>query len=174
MPFFLIIALLIAMFLLITFYFYHYNKKKAQEQNEKKSLSSRVEKLKKRFKASLKPLTQSGCLSQKESDALYRIANYYFVYQTMTPENVAHYEQLTSDLLNVIEVDVLASLSRDEDAAEFTQNVLMNLVQSLPPRVDGYTAGFYRNDLPVLTQRLKDSFANSADESASHEQMLTE
>lgn len=152
------------MLLLIAFYFYHYNKQKSQEQSEKKSLGSRVEKLKKRFKSKTKPLTGSGCLSQKEGDAIYRIANYYFVYQTMTPENVAHYEQLMLGLLGVIEEDVFPALSRDEETAEMTQKALVQLVQSLPPRVDGYNASFYRNDLPVLTQRLREAFASELEE----------
>lgn len=162
MPFFFIISLLLVLLLLIAFYFFQQNKQKTQEQNEKKSLGLRIEKVKKRFKAKVKPLTQSACLTQKEGDALYRIANYYFVYQATCAENVTHYEQLVTDLLNVIENDAYPTLSGDQEQAEIAQNALVHLVQSLPPRVDGYTASFYRNDLPVLTQRLKEAFSSDA------------
>ncbi|MDN3684666.1 hypothetical protein QW180_18160 [Vibrio sinaloensis] len=63
----------------------------------------------------------SGCLTQTEGDALYRVANYYFVYQAMTVENVAHYEQLISDLFKVIEFDVFPTLNADSEVPELTK-----------------------------------------------------
>ncbi|MFB9217175.1 hypothetical protein [Vibrio sinaloensis] len=174
MPFFLIITLLLAMFALITFYFYHDNKQKTQQQSTKKSLVARVEKLKKRFKSDIKPLVDSGCLTQTEGDALYRVANYYFVYQAMTVENVAHYEQLISDLFKVIEFDVFPTLNADSEVPELTKNALTQLVHSLPPRVDGYTVAFYRSDLPVITQRLKASFSSSESDVLTEDSLATD
>lgn len=174
MPFFFILSLLLAMLVLFTFYFYHYNKTKTREQSNKKSLVFRVEQLKRHFKADIKPLLDSGCLTQAEGEALYRVANYYFVYQAMTEDNVSHYEWLISDLHNVINFDVLRTLDEDNEVFELTQSVLTQLVHSLPARVDGYTATFYRSDLPVLTQRLKDSFRAGDSDMLPEESMLTD
>lgn len=150
---FLFITLLLILLTICTLYFYHENKRKKDEQQTKKSLVTRVERFKLKFKDSISPITASGDLTQEETDALFRIANYYFVFQAMSVENVDKYEQQLGVLLNLIEENVLSERN-DEDISETTPNGLVSFVHSLPIRVEGFGPSFYRNDLPVLMQKL--------------------
>lgn len=153
---FLATLLVIALLMLCSFYFYQENKHKRDQQQTKKSLVARVEKFKLRFKDSINPITASGDLSQQESDALFRVANYYFVYQSMSLENVDRYEQQLGSLLNLIESSVLSELGANE-LDEQPANSLVKFVHSLPSRVEGFGPSFYNNDLPVLMQKLSEA-----------------
>lgn len=154
---FIIVALLIVLLLLLTFYFFHVNQRQKEEIITKKTLSVQADKLKLRLKDDISVMVDSGCISQKQGDALFRVANYYFVYQSVTSENVASYSQVISDLLSIINENVFPRLINEEEISESTKDIVGRFIHSLPPRPDGFTPGFYRNDLPVSLKNLREA-----------------
>lgn len=156
---FIIVALLIVLLLLLTFYFFHVHQRQKEQLITKKTLSVQVDKLKLRLKDDISIMVDSTCISQKQGDALYRVANYYFVYQSMTRENVTSYTELIGDLLGIINENVFPRLINEEEISESTKDIMSRFIHSLPPRTDGFTPGFYRNDLPVLFNNLREALA---------------
>ncbi|NOJ23540.1 hypothetical protein [Vibrio coralliilyticus] len=168
MPFFILITLLFVLLTLFALYFYFEAKRKKEAQDAKKTLTVRVEKMKKRFKSEAQQWVFSGALSKQDESTMIRLPNYFFVFQPITPENVEHYEQsLESVLLTVNEKVLLVPNNSDDVTAPCEP--LCQFVQSLPSAAQGYNASFYRNDLPVLIQKLRDAEIEPLDEQSQEE-----
>ena len=170
MPVFIIITLVLALAALYTFYLYQEAKSKNASQNVRKTLNARIEKFKRSFKTDTQELASSGVLSKQGLDAIYRLPNYYFVFQPITVENVERYEQLLGSLLTVIHDKLLPGLEASEVPTS-VQEQLDQFVRSLPTVAKGYDASFYRNDLPVLMQRLMDTQVEFVEAKVSQESM---
>lgn len=160
---FIIVALLIVLLLLITFYLFHANQRKKLEFNTKKTLSAQVDKLKLRLKNDISVMVASKCMSQKQGDTLYRVANYYFVYQSMTSENVGNYSQLLGDLLSIIKENIFPELMSEQEVSKSTQDIVGRFIHSLPARPEGFVPSFYRNDLPILLKNLQEALTAAPD-----------
>lgn len=107
MPFFILIALLFVLLTLFALYFYFEAKRKKEAQDAKKTLTVRVEKMKKRFKSEAQQWVFSGALSKRDESTMIRLPNYFFVFQPITPENVEHYEQSLESVLLTVNEKVL-------------------------------------------------------------------
>lgn len=169
---FIIIALLLLLLLIITFYFFHANQHQKQELNTKKVLSVEVDKFKLRLKNDISVMVASKCISQKQGDALYRVANYYFVYQSMTSDNVASYSQLMGELLTIIKEQLFPELMGEDEVSESTQDIVGRFIHSLPARPEGFSPSFYRSDLPVLLNNLSDALTAASEIDTSEENLI--
>ena len=161
MSIFIITTLILALVALFTYYFYQEAKRKSASQAARKTLTARIERLKRSFKAKIQDLVSLGVLSKQGQDTIYRLPNYYFVFQPITLENVEHCEHLLGSLLNVIN-DKLLSESETSDVPNSVQVHLNHFVCSLPSMAKDYHASFYRNDLPVLIKKLMDAQVDDA------------
>ncbi|PWI33546.1 hypothetical protein DI392_08750 [Vibrio albus] len=153
---FTITSLLLALLALLSYYLRKEAQSKKASQAARKTLTTRIEKLKNSFKSDLQELVSLGVLSPSGLDTVNRLPNYYFVFQPVTAENVEHYELLLGNLRNAINSKLL-SAPEEDDRSSFLQKLLNQLVSSLPSTASGYNASFYRNDLPVLIRRVEDA-----------------
>lgn len=80
MPFFILIALLFVLLTLFALYFYFEAKRKKEAQDAKKTLTVRVEKMKKRFKSEAQQWVFSGALSKQDESTMIRLPNYFFCF----------------------------------------------------------------------------------------------
>ncbi|CAM3033813.1 hypothetical protein [Vibrio neptunius] len=163
MPFFILVALLSVLLILFSIYFYFEAKRKKEAQDAKKALTVRVEKMKRRFKSETQQWMFYGALSKQDESTIIRLPNYFFVFQPITPANVDHYEQSLESVLLTVNEKVLL-VPNNSDDAKAPSEPLYQFIQSLPSSAQGYNASFYRNDLPVLIQKLRDAEIEQVDE----------
>lgn len=163
MPYVTIIVLVVIFTAAISYYFYLEAQRKKTVQAERKSLMTRIEKMKSSFKSELQQLTTIGVLSNQGQQEIYRLANYYFVFQPVTTQNVEHCEQLLDSLLSAIKDKMIKSNSLPTD---FLQKLLNNFISALPKKANDYNANFYRNDLPMLTYNLSRTEENPNQENS--------
>lgn len=150
-----IITLLLSAALLTALLAYYYQKaafEKKSHQQAKQALLKRSNQIKTSFKQNLERITASGALCPKSESAIYRIANYYFVFQSVNSQTVEHFSQLTKDLVHAIDDIIDNNQSKDNQTIK---QQLERFAASLPHAAGGYTANFYRSDLPVLIFHLK-------------------
>ncbi len=156
------IAVLILVFAApFTYYYYLDAKRKKAVQAERKFLMVRSEKMKADFKAETQQLVTRGVLSSQMQEDIYRIANYYFVFQPVTTKNMEHCEQLLHGLFSAVNDKLNSSAS----STVFVRELLSHFVGALPRIAGGYDANFYRNVLPGLIYNLANTKENTAKES---------
>ncbi|KJY83961.1 hypothetical protein TW81_06450 [Vibrio galatheae] len=149
-----IIALLLIFALLTAVLAYYYRKvtlEKKANQQAKQALLKRSNQIKNSFKQNLERIAVSGALCPKSETAIFRLANFYFVFQPVNAQTVEQYAQLTKDFISTID----KKISANQESTEVIQQRLERFASALPKAAGGYTANFYRNDLPLLIFHLK-------------------
>jgi hypothetical protein len=149
-----IIVLLIALAAPFFYYYQRESQRKKTAQAERKMLIARIERMKAKFKADVQQFESFGILSKQGQDVIYRLANYYFVFQPVTTENVAQCELLLDKLVRAVNNKLIAF---DSDNPTFIVTQLKIFLQALPKQAAGYDAKFYRKELPQLIQALNNA-----------------
>lgn len=150
-----IITLLLIAALLTAVLAYYYQKvsfEKRSQQQAKQALLKRSNQIKDSFKHSLERIASTGVLSSKSESAIYRLANYYFVFQAVNAQTVDQFSLLTKDLITTIDDKIMVC---PEEETQALQQQLERFASALPKAAGGYTANFYRSDLPLLVFHLK-------------------
>jgi hypothetical protein len=150
-----IITLLLIAALLTALLAYYYQKaafEKKSQQQAKQALLKRSNQIKDSFKNSLERIASTGVLNSKSESAIYRLANYYFVFQTVNSQTVEQFSLLTKDLITTIDDKIMVCT---EEEMQALQQQLERFAAALPKAAGGYTANFYHSDLPLLVFHLK-------------------
>ena len=128
---------------------YYYQKlafAKKTTRQAKQALLSHSNQIKRNFKNNIERLAAEGALSKAGETAIYRLANYYFVFQSVTPQTVEHFAQMAKDVINAIE----DTAQTNEEQTLNAQSQVERFAASLPVHANGYTASFYKSELPLL------------------------
>lgn len=137
---------------LVIAYFYIETQKRKIQEAQRKAILSRISILKNRFKNNLKQLVEKEILTIREHDAIFRLANNFFVFQPAIVNTVDYYEQILDNVINAIPME-----SIDDVHLELIQKQVNIFARALPVTSSDYKADFYRNTLPELTQQLANS-----------------
>lgn len=137
---------------LVAAYFYVEAQKRKIQEAHRKAILSRISILKNRFKNNLKGLVEKEILTVREHDAIYRIANNFFVFQPAIINTVDYCEQLLENVINAIPMESVDNIHLD-----LIQKQVNIFARALPVATSDYKADFYRNTLPNLTQQLANS-----------------
>lgn len=143
---------------LVILYLYVETQRKKMIQDNKKAVFFRVTKIKDNFKGDLKKLVEQQVLTIKGHNAIYRIANNFFVFQPVTNGSIAYCEQLLNS--------VISAMPREKPGSEkfyAAQEQVRIFAASLPTSANGYNTNFYRKELPALINKLTDSQENLLD-----------
>lgn len=140
--------------LVILYIYVEIQRKKIITEN-KKAVFFRVTKIKDNFKAALKKLVEQQLLTIEGHNAIYKIANNFFVFQSVTNANIAYCEQLLNGVIAAMPIT-----PSDSDHFDTAQEQVRLFAVSLPVAANGYNANFYRTVLPELIQKLIDSQNN--------------
>jgi len=140
---------------LVILYLYVETQRKKIIKENKKAVFFRVTKIKDNFKATLKKLVEQQLLTIKGHNAIYQIANNFFVFQSVTNANIAYCEQLLNSLIAAMPTETAES-----EHFYAAQEQVRLFAASLPAVANGYNANFYRIVLPELIKKLTDSQNN--------------
>jgi hypothetical protein len=149
--FFLILVLVI---LFVVYFYVETQRKKVKEEN-KKAITLRVTTMKNNFKVDVNRLVKQEILMKTAHEPIYRIANNFFVFQSVAIKNVDYCEQLLKNVINAMPNGDIDSINFD-----FAQEQISLFVRSLPAAASGYNITFYYNELPKLIKQLADSQEN--------------
>ncbi|WP_391090847.1 hypothetical protein [Vibrio sp. NH-UV-68] len=139
---------------LLGFYYQKLALAKKTTHQAKQALLSRSAQIKRNFKSNIERFAAEGTLSKSSETAIYRLANYYFVFQPVTSETVEQYAQLVIDITNVI--DGIHTTS-EEQTLTASHEQIDRFAASLPAHASGYTASFYKNEMPLLMFHLSEA-----------------
>lgn len=134
--------------LAVSYFVVEAQRKKVREQ-KKKEIIRRVSTIKNSFRSKMKPLVADKVLSPTGQEAVYRIANNFFVFQPVTIENISYCEQLLDRI-----VDSMPILNSTGSNLEWAQQRVSLFVRSLPKAASGYSTIFYQRQLPQLIDQL--------------------
>ncbi|WP_019613785.1 hypothetical protein [Psychromonas ossibalaenae] len=138
--------------ILIVAYFYVETKKRKIIEEHKKAVVLRVATIKNNFKTDLKRLVEQEVLTVNEHNAVFRIANNFFVFQPVTTKNLNYCEQLLNTIIGAMPTGGPDSINYDLGKEQVSL-----FVRSLPYASGDHNAAFYRRELPELIKQLIDS-----------------
>lgn len=133
-------------------YFYVQAQKKKAIKAKKRAILLRVTTIKNRFKIDLKRLAEQGVLTEKGQGAIYRIANNFFVFQSISDKSIAYCERLLNNIISS-----MTTTDPDSVNSYLVQEEVNLFIRSLPATTAGFNATFYRNELPELIKQLVNS-----------------
>jgi len=155
------VVLPLCIILLVVFFLVE-SRKKEQKKAKKVAIIQRISKQKQQFKIDVNRLVQHKIMSQRGKEAIYRIANNYFVFQKINDETVIYFEQLLKQVMAAMPTPEEAMVNVDK-----VQGQMSLFIQLLPSTPKAYNEGFYRNLLPALLAEFVDNQEkNTADANA--------
>lgn len=122
---------------------------------KKKAIFMCVSKIKSNFQVELNKLVERGMLTTLQHKSLYRLANNFFVFQSVTTKSI----ELCEHSLNNV-VSAMPKCSTESVHFERVQQQVKVFVHKLPKAANGFNANFYRNELPNLVKQLVDAIEN--------------
>ena len=134
---------------LIGAYLYVEAQKRKAIKAKKRAIINHVSALKSNFKLALDGHVEQHLLSIKQHQAIYRIANNFFIFQPVTSKSIEFCE---FSLNNVI--SAMPSGGPESIHFESIQEQINVFVRALPVAPNGYNSNFYRNDLPLFIKKV--------------------
>ncbi|MCP4321956.1 MAG: hypothetical protein GY951_07080 [Psychromonas sp.] len=134
---------------LVGIYLYVETKRRKAIDAKKRAIISRVTGVKDNFKGELKGLVEQNILTIKQHEAIYRLANNFFIFQPVSSQSIEFCEYSLNNVISVIPKTTAENINYDR-----IQELINVFVRALPVLPNGYNANFYRKDLPLLIKQL--------------------
>jgi len=135
--------------ILVGAYFYVETQRRKAIEKKKRAIISRVSTIKNNFKAELKGLVEQKILTIKQHEALYRLANNFFIFQPVSTQSIEFCEYSLNNVIGVI-----PNTSPESHYYDRVQEKLNEFVAALPVAANSFNSNFYRKDLPLLIKQL--------------------
>lgn len=137
---------------LIGAYLYVEAQRKKVIEEQKNATIIGVASVKDKFRAELKRFVEQEILTIKEHEALYRIANNFFIFQPISDKSIEFCEYSLNNVISAITNNGPESLHFDR-----IQEQISLFIRALPIQPNNYNSNFYRKELPNLIQQLVDA-----------------
>lgn len=126
-------------------------RKKAVKE-KKKVILLRISKIQHHFKDEIKRAVEQNVLTVKQHKSVYRIANNFFVFQSITDKSIEFCEHSLNSVISALP-------KNDPDSIHFkrVQEQISLFVFKLPTTGNGFNRNFYSKELPKLVKQLVDA-----------------
>jgi hypothetical protein len=156
-----VVIVIVAVLVLLIVGVTYLNIQEEQQKKEKaRQLTIAVREAQAEFKDLIMPLAERNYIDSHQKHKLYGVANNFFVFQTVSDNNINNLKAITKKLSYLLD----AALNLANDNEPRARELFESLSNAMPESARECSANFYNSAMPQILKRFEEELESSSNE----------